>query len=340
MNIIALGEAVPHVCLRYRIEPVRSAFRTAGHWFSMQAMPKTPWGRLALYRELHHASVVVIQRRLLSPWEVPLLRKASRHLIFDFDDAVFQKDSYHRKQQSPKRLARFHAMVQAADQVFAGNPYLAEQAHRFTSADKIVEMPTCVDASLYPQAVHERHGSGVRLVWIGSSSTLRGLELQADLWNAIGRALPGLELYLVGDRFPSWKDIKIIPVPWTQALETSTLANCDIGLAHMPDDPWSQGKCGLKVLQYQAAGLPVVTNPVGVHRQMVEPEVTGLWANTASEWIVALGRLMNDPPLRQRMGQRGRQQVLDQYSTEQLIHRWRVALKLAMPDVLSSKAAA
>ena len=34
-------------------------------------------------------------------------------------------------------------------------------------------------------------------------------------------------------------------------------------MSWLPDDLWSRGKCGLKVLQYQAAGLPVVANPVG-----------------------------------------------------------------------------
>lgn len=329
MNIIALGKEAQHVCLRYRIDPVRQAMRQQGHWFSLQQMPKTPWGRIALYRDIKNAHVVVVQRRLISSWELPLLRRAAKHLIFDFDDAFFQRNSYRSQLKSPRRLARFQAMVQAADQVFAGNAYLAECAAQFTSPSKILVMPTCVDTSQYPQAFHQRRGPGVRMVWIGSSSTLRGLEQQADLWNTLGRTLPGLELYVVCDRFPKFPGIKVVPVPWIQKLEATQLASCDIGIAHMPDDNWSQGKCGLKVLQYQAAGLPVVTSPVGVNQQLVQHEVNGFWASTPSEWIVAIGRLMNDPELRTRMGQAGRQQVEQHYNIEQLLVRWKSALQRA-----------
>jgi len=96
----------------------------------------------------------------------------------------------------------------------------------------------------------------------------------------------------------------------------------------MPDDNWSQGKCGLKVLQYQAAGLPVVTNPIGVNRDLVIPEQNGYWANSKEDWIAAIRTLMQDAALRRQMGQQGRQQVEATYSTNQLIQRWKTALQL------------
>lgn len=337
MKIITLGKESHHVCLRYRIDPVRVALRNQGHWFGVQQMPRTIWGRLALYRDLRHAHVVVVQRKLLATWEVSWLRQASQHLIFDFDDAFFQKNSYHNQSQAPRRLARFKAMVQAADQVFAGNTYLAECARQFTSASKILVMPTCVDTSQYPVALHQRQDAGIRLVWIGSSSTLRGLEQSAELWNKLGQALPGLELHIICDRFPQWSGIKVVQVPWSRETEGTYLAQCDIGMAWMPDDTWSQGKCGLKVLQYQAAGLPVVTSPVGLHRQLVVPDVHGNWASSMDEWISHIKRLMHDPALRRRLGQSGRKQVETSFSTNTLIHQWKTALKLDHSDAVATQ---
>ncbi|MBL8821047.1 MAG: glycosyltransferase family 4 protein [Planctomycetia bacterium] len=336
MNLITLGKELHHACLRYRIEPVRAALRMEGHWFSVQTMPKTPWGRWSLYHELKRVSTVIVQRRLLSPWEVPLLRRASKQLIFDFDDAFFQRNSLHHQPESPRRQARFKAMVQAADQVFAGNAWLAEYASQFTSHSKIKIMPTCVDVSRYPLAQHERNGLGIRLAWIGSSSTLKVFAQQRSLWAAIQQAFPSLEFHLICDRFPKWPEVKIIPHSWSMETEASLLASCDIGIAWMPDDSWNRGKCGLKVLQYQAAGLPVITTPVGVHRSMVEPEQHGYWATTAEEWIAAIEKLTHQPRLRQLMGQRGRQQVEQQYSTTQLINRWKVALQLEKPETLQN----
>lgn len=340
MKLIALGRDTDHVCLRYRIDPVRAALRSEGHWFGTQKMPGTPWGRLALYRDLRHANVVIVQRKLLSTWEVPILRRVSKHLIYDFDDALFQKSSYHQYRRSSRRQRRFQAIVQAADQVFAGNAYLAECASQFTSPSKIVVMPTCVETQRYPGAGHQLQGAGVRLVWIGTSSTLRGLEQRADLWNRVGQALPGLEMHIICDRFPQWSGIKVVPIKWSEATESGYLARCDIGLAWMPDDDWSQGKCGLKVLQYQAAGLPVVTNPVGVNREMVQPDVNGYWAHSVEDWITAIKRLMDDAPLRQKMGCHGREQVKNVFSTEQLIQRWKTALQLNQSTIERNRTAA
>ena len=74
----------------------------------------------------------------------------------------------------------------------------------------------------------------------------------------------------------------------------------------MPDDPWSRGKCGLKVLQYQAAGLPVVANAVGVQADFVRDGETGFLATTTDEWVHAVRTLAADAALRKRLGDAGR----------------------------------
>ncbi|MGE5754108.1 MAG: glycosyltransferase, partial [Planctomycetaceae bacterium] len=96
--------------------------------------------------------------------------------------------------------------------------------------------------------------------------------------------------------------------------EAEELAAGDVGISWVPDDLWSRGKCGLKVLQYQAAGLPVLANPVGVQAEMVVPEVSGLLATTPDEWVEAVRRLATDPALRLRMGRAARASVESGYS--------------------------
>ena len=90
----------------------------------------------------------------------------------------------------------------------------------------------------------------------------------------------------------------------------------------MPDDPWSRGKCGLKLLQYHAAGLAVVANPVGVQADIVRDGDTGLLATTVEEWVSAIRALANDPVLRRRLGRAGREQVEQEYSVEAGGRRW------------------
>jgi glycosyltransferase involved in cell wall biosynthesis len=103
--------------------------------------------------------------------------------------------------------------------------------------------------------------------------------------------------------------LRIENVPWRLEDEGRLLADGDIGIAPLPDTPQARGKCGFKVLQYMAAGLPVVTSPVGANAEYVRPEETGLHAGPAEEWVAAIGRLAADPALREHMGRAGRRRV-------------------------------
>jgi glycosyltransferase involved in cell wall biosynthesis len=267
---------------------------------------------LNLFRSLRSADAVVLQRRLLPAFELALLRRWARTLVFDFDDAVWLRDSYSPKGfESAKRARRFRATVQAADLVFAGNAHLADEA-RAHGARRVVVVPTCVEPSGYPVAAHD--SPAVRLVWVGSSSTLQGLERFRDVLEAIGRAVPGVRLKLICDRFLQFQHLPVDAVPWAEATEAAELADAEVGIGCVPDDPWSRGKCGLKVLQYHAAGLPVIANPVGVQSEFVRDGATGFLATTPDEWVAAVRRLATDAELRRRLGAAGRQQVEERYS--------------------------
>jgi hypothetical protein len=116
------------------------------------------------------------------------------------------------------------------------------------------------------------------------------------------------------DRFPDFRDLRVVPVPWSHAWESRDLAAGQIGISWLPEGPWSKGKCGLKVLQYQAARLPVVANPVGMHVDLVEPGVTGFLPRNEDEWIDAIRTLAADEELRSRMGRTARERVEAGYS--------------------------
>ena len=148
------------------------------------------------------------------------------------------------------------------------------------------------------------------------------MESIAPLLERIGHKLPRLQLKLICDRFLNLQHLQTVACPWSEANEAADLAGADIGISWVPDDPWSRGKCGLKLLQYMAAGLPVVANPVGVQSQMVRHGENGFLAATDDEWIEAIELLAGDPALRRRMGQAGRALVDANYSVEAGARLW------------------
>jgi glycosyltransferase involved in cell wall biosynthesis len=70
------------------------------------------------------------------------------------------------------------------------------------------------------------------------------------------------------------------------------------------------------VLEAMAAGLPVVATPVGAIPDVVRDGEEGIIVPTADApaLTAALGRLLGDPELRARMGERGRRRVEEVYS--------------------------
>lgn len=328
MQLTALVPSADHVCCRYRLAAFRPFLEAAGHSLRLLPLPRNPWDWMQLKQELTFADLVIVQRRLLNPWQLFLLRRAARPICFDYDDAVFLRDSYARKgQSSRRRRRRFAAIVGAAELVIAGNSFLRDQALFWTRSDRIAVIPTCVDTTGYPVAAHERAGGGVEMVWIGSSSTLNGLQAITPLLELLGRRWPGLHLKLICDRFLRFENLPVVPRQWFEATETAELAASDIGISWLPDDLWSRGKCGLKVLQYMAAGLPVIANPVGVQATMIEHGVTGFLAETPEEWVEAVGRLLHDPDLRRRMGQAARLRVEERFSVAVGVRQWLAQLE-------------
>jgi glycosyltransferase involved in cell wall biosynthesis len=127
---------------------------------------------------------------------------------------------------------------------------------------------------------------------------------------------------VICDRFPKFDFIQVDEKPWSKATEAYDLSSSDVGISWIPDDPWSKGKCGLKVLQYMAAGLPVIANPVGVHLEMITPGVHGFLCTKPQEWVDSIRWLRDHPKKSWEMGQAGRALIEEKYSITAGFQTW------------------
>ena len=177
-------------------------------------------------------------------------------------------------------------------------------------------LPSALDPAKYERAAaaspHDERA--VTLGWIGSRSTLRYLLTIHDALERVGAECPHVRLVLVCDEFPDFRRIPVVRKVWREAEEAEDVAGFDIGLAPAGDDPWSLGKCGLKVLQYFAASRPVVCSPFGVHRELVRDGSNGFCAWSTKEWVDRLMRLIASPEERRRMGAAGRATLEERYT--------------------------
>lgn len=235
--------------------------------------------------------------------------------LVDYDDAVF-----HRYDMSTHGWVRWlfgkrvDRVMSSAAAVMVGNKYLAARAES-AGAAVVLEIPTVIDLARYSPKPPGPPREKATIVWIGTFSTAGYLRL---LRGPLSRLRSGFRLRVIGGPIEAFPEIDMELIPWTEKGEAAALRECDIGVMPLTDSPWERGKCGYKLIQYMASGLPVVASPVGVNREIVREGENGYLADTPEEWVEALDRLLGDADLRRRMGEEGRRRVEQEYCTERL----------------------
>lgn len=305
-QLIVLTRRRENASFRQRIAAYLPALAEAGLHATVVELAANPIARLAQLRGAAGAGCVWLHRKRLSLIEALALGRGAP-VVYDLDDAVWLQARKAERGPHAGRLADLRRTVRRATVTLAGSPTIAEQVRQLAGRAEVV--PTGLDTSRYTPKTDHGAGEGLRLVWIGSRSTLALLEPFRAMLERLGRDVPGVSLRVIADASLEVDGLAVENVSWSREAEARLLAECDAGIAPMPDTPYTRGKCGFKVLQYMAAGLPVLTSPVGVNADYVWPGETGLHAATADEWIVAARRLAADAELRRTMGAAGRQRA-------------------------------
>lgn len=275
-----------------RISKLSEAPKPKLIWVEYEALPWLPW---------------IVERALL-PTSVPI--------VSDYDDAVFHRYDQHRI--TPLRWLlgkKIDRMMQGSQLVTAGNEYLAGRA-RHAGAARVEIVPTVVDLSNYPLLTNTFGEASLRVGWIGTPETWAAFG--ESIYNQLDDTLinHGTRFLAIGAQLEPETAGSLDIVPWSEDSEVSAIQSMDIGIMPLTDTPWTHGKCGYKLIQYMACGLPVVASPVGVNKDIVEHGVNGFLAESEEEWRSAIKTLLSNKDLRHRMGEAGRRKVEEEYSLQ------------------------
>ncbi len=264
-----------------------------------------------------HYDVVIIEKELfpfLPAFAERFLRLLRVPYVVDYDDALFHRYDCHANPWVRRLLGRkIDAVMHLASCVVAGNEYLASRA-RQAGASQVEVIPTVVDAGRY-QPVQKPETDELIVGWIGTPQTSRYLVPLLPVFESLRQKVP-VRFVAVGANQSDFDGSAVEAWPWSEDSEVKSLQQFDIGIMPLEDSPWERGKCGYKLIQYMATGVPVVASPVGVNVDIVSNSQCGLLATTTDEWETALGRLLSDRKVRQDYGKAGRQAVERTYSLD------------------------
>jgi glycosyltransferase involved in cell wall biosynthesis len=241
-----------------------------------------------------------------------------KKIIYDFDDAIWATDQV--DEPAILRFLKWRKKVASicgwSYKVSCGNDYLCSFASKYSPTT--VYNPTTIDTQswhnpdLYSKIV--RTPGRVVIGWTGSHSTLKYLKIVESVLHEIETQFPNISFVIIANKRIDLKLKNLIYVPWNIETEIADLMQFDIGIMPLPDDEWSKGKCGFKALQYMALKIPAVTSDVGVNSKIIHHNVDGLLCKADDDWKVALTSLIENPEMRKRIGERGRQKVVNNYS--------------------------
>ncbi|MFH1215304.1 MAG: glycosyltransferase family 4 protein [Pseudomonadota bacterium] len=302
MKLLILTNNPNRASYRQRIGIYTETLTANGIDCTTVVLPRGTLARYKLFRKAREFDGVFLHKKGLNIIDAFTLKKNCRRLIYNYDDAVMYSD------RRPDRISLSHLLpfrrtAKLADMIIVGSPYLAEQARHLNHNVKI--LPIGLDTADYQVKQPDTGDGKIRLVWIGSESTLDYLAELKPVLEKIGRSFDNVILRIIGDTFFDLKNMVVEKHLWRTDTRASDLATSDIGLGPLPSNPFTEGKCSFKILEYSCSGLPVVAAPVGTNSVFVQEGVTGFLANNPEQWYDRLTQLITDPQLRTSMGQAG-----------------------------------
>lgn len=328
MRLLVITNNLERPDFRQRIQGYLDILRDHDLACEIAQLPADEWRRWKLFRSAAQFDGVFVHKKLLSWWDALWLRRYSRRIIYSFDDAIMYRGK-NPEVCSRSRFLAFRRTVRMANQVIVGSSYLAEHARRFNSRVEVLPIGLPVDD--YGAEGVAREDGKVRLVWIGSRSSLDYLGQLGPVLKAIGTRSPHAVLRIISDSFVEPFGLPVEKLIWSPENRRIGLASSDIGLAPLPDNPFTRGKCTFKVLEYSASGLPVIASPVGTNPDHVIEGVTGFLVSGDAAWLDRATRLIENPELRRQMGERGRRHAA-QYDSKRIGARLAELLRTCLAD--------
>lgn len=215
--------------------------------------------------------------------------------VYDFDDAVWLRYS-----GKPRLEQKFAAILSSARGITAGNAFLAGYCGEF--CEQVHQIPTVIDWPRYADVKPPLEGKVIG--WMGSPSTIHYLEALASVFQQLAQRHQ-IKLHVVGAQLEI-PGVQVISIPWRYESEVAEIARFDVGVMPLDATPWSEGKCGLKMIQYLAAGVPAIASPVGVNTRIISESGAGFTAANAQAWQTHLETLLTSHVTRRTLGEKGR----------------------------------
>lgn len=248
-------------------------------------------------------------------------------IIWDFDDDILENGEI--------SLEEWNILKKYSDSIIISSPYLFNLMNG-VEKKRITLLNTTDGDFQYTNDLLEKRilsmKDSVNLVWIATSSNIVNLESvlsELDEYAMHMRNQSGKKVSLCcvcnTSVFAQTKYLKIENVKWSRQNALSALQKAHIGIMPLIDNKYSRGKGGFKLIQYMAAGLPMIASPVGINNEIVKDNIGKL--PKTGEWLNAIDSICSSMEIWKEYAVNSRKEWENKYSYENVLERWREKLK-------------
>ena len=145
MKILFVISRVEKPSSQFRVLAYLPYLQKNGIQYEVMEASRGFFNRLLLPLRARSYDICFIQKKLLNPIELKVLRASVSRIIFDFDDAIWLQNvsDANKKLSFLKNADKTGSIIKLSDMIFAGNEYLKEYAAQFNNNIRIV--PTTIE---------------------------------------------------------------------------------------------------------------------------------------------------------------------------------------------------
>lgn len=217
-----------------------------------------------------------------------------RRYILNYDDNVW--DNYKNSQMLK---SKYDHLVKNAVGVIVANDYLAQKVSALNPT--MVKIPTVVDTGKYDVLVDKCEK--FTIVWIGTRFTYKYIKAYADSFLKLAEKCD-FRLRIIASKnlqADSIQGIDMEFLEWSSAYEAKWLAEAHVGIMPLVDDGFSVGKSAFKLIQYCAAGIPMVASDIGENKNIISHGENGFLARDHQSFTESLYAIYSDKSLYDKM---------------------------------------
>jgi O-antigen biosynthesis protein len=298
---------------------------------------------------------VVVFHRAEQPEYITLakmLKRDGKKIVMDNDD-TFKIGDYHpladltpdgMEASVKKRQHNIEEFLKIADMATTSTEFLAEEYRQYI--DNVVVLPNCVDEFDWEEPLRNE-GDKVRIGIVGSAAIAYDYgHIKHVIQELSDRDDVELIMFGLGDKihrknnpkvtkvfqseYDYWDSLDIEQFPWVKNSEYPTKLNeakLDIMLIPRRDNYFNRCKSNVKFLEASMCEIPVIAQSFDDAPYEEITSDMGVLIKDDKQWIAEINRLVKDKDLRQSMGKKAKEYVLNNYNIEDHAPKWEVAYK-------------